>query len=401
MESVRKTVVFAIVCMIVGCAQTGPGTTRTATTGAGATADPLSERQADLDAREARLKQAEADLRARENRMSSAMESEQSIATMADVSLFPPDPRPGECYARVIIPAKYETTTENVLKREASERIEIVPATYTTEEESVLVREASTKLEIIPAEYEVVTERVMIKPASQKIVEVPAKYETKVERILDKPAHTVWKRGTDVTGKSSAAVSVSSVQDFIDRTGATKIVDTRVDDTGEIMCLVEVPATYKTVKTQVLVSPATTEVIDVPAEYGSVEKRVVKRPATTRELTIPAEYKTMKVSKIMAPSKENRIPVPAEYEVVTKSKKVTEEAIEWRPVLCQVNMTTSNVRALQTALKQEGCYECSVDGVIGPCTYRAAQCYAERKGLPSGSNYVTTQVIKTLGLNLN
>jgi hypothetical protein len=40
--------------------------------------------------------------------------------------------------------------------------------------------------------------------------------------------------------------------------------------TGEIMCLVEVPATYK----------------------------VMDTPPTTREVTVPAEYKTVKVQKL-------------------------------------------------------------------------------------------------------
>lgn len=402
MRRLTVSLMTAMACLVVGgCAQ--QSTQTSSTTAVSAAEEALAAREAELSSREARLRDAQSQLQQDRDSMSSASSNSASMssASSGDGSLFPPNPRPGECYARVIIPAKYDTSTERVLKRDASERIEVTPATYTSGEETVIVREASTKLEIVPAEYEVVQERVMVKPASKKIVEVPAKYESKTDRILDKPAHTVWKRGTDVTGSASAVTTKASIREFVNRTGSTKVVETRVDDTGEIMCLVEVPATYRTVTKQVLVSPGTTKVVEIPAEYKTVKKRVVKRPATTREVQIPAEYSTVKVTKIAAPAKERRIPIPAEYEVVSKSKKVADESIEWRPVLCQVNMTADNIQKLQTALKSEGCYECRIDGQMGPCTYRASQCYAKRKGLPAGSNYVTTQVIKSLGVTLD
>ena len=44
--------------------------------------------------------------------------------------LFPPAAKPGECYARVFVPATYRVEEERVLRRAASSRIEEVPATY-------------------------------------------------------------------------------------------------------------------------------------------------------------------------------------------------------------------------------------------------------------------------------
>ena len=45
------------------------------------------------------------------------------------------------------------------------------------------------------------------------------------------------------------------------------------------MCLVEVPATYKTVTKTVLKTPATTRKVETPAEYTTVRKQVMKTPA--------------------------------------------------------------------------------------------------------------------------
>ena len=36
--------------------------------------------------------------------------------------LLPPNAKPGECYARVLVPEQYQTTTQRVLKRELQGR---------------------------------------------------------------------------------------------------------------------------------------------------------------------------------------------------------------------------------------------------------------------------------------
>ena len=117
-----------------------------------------------------------------------------TIGYVAPDDLFPPNPAPGRCYARVLLPATYDVSEEQVLVKAAEQKIEIEEARYEWVEEAVLVKEASTRLETVPAEYETVTEQVLVKPEGRSLVTIPAKYKTTTERILDKPAHTVWKR---------------------------------------------------------------------------------------------------------------------------------------------------------------------------------------------------------------
>jgi len=328
----------------------------------------VAELESELSARDSSIKTAEAQAMSRDNGSTSS-------------NLFPPNPKVGECYARVMIPAKYRTVTEQVVKSDASERYEIIPARYETVEERVLVSEASVRLEVVPAEYQDVEERVMIKAASTKIIEIPAEYETVTERVLDKAAHTVWKKGP-------AAYQ------------AANVLTETTSDTGEIMCLVEVPATYKTVTKRVLRRPASTEVVEIPVEYRTVSKRVVKTPATTREVTIPAEYDTIQVTKLAAPAREQRIEIPAEFGVVTRTEKVSDANVEWRQVVCEVNLTRPNVIELQRALADKGYYKVGVDGIIGPQTLTAAQRYAADNNLPSGSNYIPVEVIESLDLDI-
>ena len=341
---------------------------------------------ADLEASERRISELESALEAKKMELATAEariadDAGQAGAVAMDASLFPPNPKAGECYARVLIPATYQTVSEQVVAREAGERVEVIPAQYETGEEPVLVKEASTTLEVVPAVYAEVQERVMVKPASTKIVEVPAAYETITERVVDKPAHTAWKKG-------SATLQTANV------------LSQATTDTGEIMCLVEVPASYKTVSKRVLVTPARTQQIEIPAEYKTVTKTVVKHPATTREVAIPAQYDTVTVTKLVSPADEKRIAIPAEYQTVTRTTKVNDEKMEWRQVMCEVNMTQDNVRALQTALADKGYYKAGVDGIFGGQTLSAAQKYALDNKLPAGSNYIPMEVVESLDLSL-
>ncbi len=298
--------------------------------------------------------------------------------SLTTATLFPPNPKPGHCYARVLLPATYDVSEERVLVRPAEKKIEIEEARYEWTEEAVLVKESATRLESVPAAYETVTERVLVKPAGRKLVTIPATYKTTKESILDKPAHTVWKRGR---GPIDNALKT-----------------TYDESTGEVMCLVEVPATYRTIEKRILIAPATTKEVATPAEYKTVTKKRLKTPARTREVTVPAEYETVRVQKLIEPAREQTIEVPAEYETVSKRAKLTDEKLAWREVLCDVNMTADVIRALQTRLSRSGHYGGRIDGLFGPKTIRAVNSYAKAKELPVGANYISIETATALGV---
>ena len=62
-----------------------------------------------------------------------------------------PNAKPGQCYAKVMVPAQYEIKPEKVMVREAAEKIETIPARYEWVEETVTVNAAQTKLVPVPA----------------------------------------------------------------------------------------------------------------------------------------------------------------------------------------------------------------------------------------------------------
>jgi hypothetical protein len=311
--------------------------------------------------------------RLEQDRESFSTASAQSSTPMSAPELLPPNAKAGECYARVFTAPTYKTEKLTVLKKDASQRIEIIPARYEMQSERVMIKEPSERIEVVPAKYEWVTEKVLVAPASERIEEVPAVYKTEYEKILDKPEHTIWKKGTGPITKIDAG-------------------------TGEIMCLVTVPATYKTVSKRILVSKATTRAIAIPAKYKTVKKRIVKAAPTTRTVTIPAEYKIIKARKLVQPGTTNSIPIKAEYTTITKRMKVTEGKMDWAPVLCKTNMNNQVGLRLQKSLKAAGFNPGPLDGVIGVQTMSATKAYQRAKGLSTGG--LTMETLGSLGVKL-
>ncbi len=287
--------------------------------------------------------------------------------------LFPPNPQPGGCYARVLVPAQYQTETIQVLKSEASERLEIIPAMFETIEETLVVQEAAERLEVIPATYEWVEEQVMVRPAFEKLENVPAEYELVSEKVVDKPAHVVWEKGRGLIEKVDFA-------------------------TGEIVCLKEIPATYRTVTKRVLKTPASTRTVEIPAEYATVKRRVMKTPPTTRTIAIPEETKVQKVQKVLSPATVKRIPIPEEHQSYTKRMKVAEERMAWKPVLCETNTTPQVLRQLQHSLKEQGFDPGPVDGALGAETMKAVVAFQKEQGLTIGG--LTAETLQALKLDL-
>jgi hypothetical protein len=364
-----RTSRLVFILLVAGLASSGcstmTGKTTTETTSTAAQDAALAEKDSEISSLQStinRLKQ------------SLAADESQKTATMAGVAgteLLPPNAKPGECYARVFIPPQYKTEDIRVVRREASSRIETTPPRFEWVDEQVLSRGASERLEVVPATYEWVEEQVLVRPASSRLETVPAVYDNISEKILDKPAHTMWKKGTGPI--------------------------TRVDEaTGEIMCLVEVPATYKTVTKRVQVKPATTREVEIPAEYKTVKRRVMKTPPTTRKVEIPAEYTTMRVRKLAEPAKSNVIPIPEVADTVTKRIMVADGRIEWRPILCKTNTTPDIVARIQTALDKAGHNPGPIDGVIGAQTMAAVTSYQKSKGLATGG--ITINTLKSLGV---
>ena len=366
-------------CSTAGKLKDGVTDTAGGVLGGDDAATVAAEKKAELDSQAAALAARSADLDKRESLLAQqASASASAAASPAGTNygagdLLPPGAKPGQCFTRLWVPPKYETLSERILVEEEGERIEIIPAKFTTSKKRVLVKEATEKLVTVPATFKTVKERVLVKAATKKLIQVKPVYETVTERVQDKPAHTTWKKGTGPIQK-------------IDET------------TGEIMCLVEVPATFKTVKKRVLKKKASTSVQEIPAVYDTVEKRVIATQPSTRKVAVPAVYKTITVTEEATPAKERRIKIPAKYATVTKRKLTKEGMLDWREILCDTNMTRDRITSIQTALQRAGHNPGAIDGVIGADTMRAVNTYQRKKGLPV-DEYLNIATVRSLGVS--
>jgi len=308
-----------------------------------------------------------------------------TAAHAENIALTPPDAKAGECYAKVMSPAKYETVEEQVLIKEAGESISIVPAEYEIVEQEVEVIPASKKIipipatyrdvnetielqpaslvwktslgkkavevnrvmldvikalgldldaatpntcfkeiykpasykieteevlvqnernvsDVVPAEFETKEEQVEVVPATKEVVQIEAEYETVEEKVLVEEEKTVWKKGKNPAQQISGA-------------------------TGDIMCLVKIPAKYKTVKKQVLKSPARTEIKEIPAVIETIAvKKMIAEP-TVKYTLVPAVYETVE-KKILE--------TPAEFKWINSDTEKEEEWEETGKQICLV-----------------------------------------------------------------
>jgi peptidoglycan hydrolase-like protein with peptidoglycan-binding domain len=102
---------------------------------------------------------------------------------------------------------------------------------------------------------------------------------------------------------------------------------------------------------------------------------------------------------MVSPPQEKRIPIPEEYETVTRRQKVADRCLEWKPVLCETNMSPEVVMKIQQALNQAGYDPGPIDGTYGSQTRGAVTSYQKVKGLAEGE--LTYETIESLGVKIN
>lgn len=274
-----------------------------------------------------------------------------------------PDAKPGECYAKVMIPAQYKTETQEIVKRDAFDKIEIIPARYETVEEKVLVRQGGEKIVPIPAVYGVQEERIEIEPARLVWRQGDNKKARLADSSLVAGAHALGlpetaKAGQCFTEYHQPAQFKTETKKILKKEASKKfdVVPAKYETVEEKVLvsdatekLIEVPAKYETVTEKVLERAAYTTwkkgrgpveridngtgeimcLVEVPAKYKTIKKRVLKTPATTRKETVPAKYTMKKVRKLVSPATEKAIEIPAEYEVISKRVKTSDGKTTW------------------------------------------------------------------------
>jgi len=313
-----------------------------------------------------------------------------------------------------------------------------IEAQYETQITQVLVREAGESITIVPAVFETVTEDIEVKAATTQVVDVPAVYRAETESVLVEPSRNVWQscglveRSDSTAGEVMCLVNVPErfetlTKTVLDTPATTKTVTIpAVTKTIEVQRLVEpakemreeLPAEYKTVSKRVKTADATFfwlakdaavesnaratgRVVcydQQPAEFATVEKQVLVEPASTVSVAVPEVFESIEVQELVAPANERRIEIPARTRMVTSRVQTAPAVLEWRQVLCEVDMTPKAISSIQNELNREGYNPGPIDGILGRQTMNAMEQFQTQNDLGIGG--ITYEALELLGLDL-
>lgn len=240
--------------------------------------------------------------------------------------------------------------------------------------------------------YETVTEQVLAKEASSRIERMPAKYETITEQIEVSPASTKWvKKKADKNCLSAnpedclvwCLVEVPASYRTLTKTQRVGCDEGYTDTGDDCTRVIEIPATYTTRTYEKLVTPATTRLTEVPAKYETrtYQKLVSSPQATTTE--VPAVYTTRSFQKVATPASTEVVEVPAKYETRSYQKLASPAVVN----------TTEVPAKYTTRTYQKLVKDATTESVTVPAAY-ASRTY-RKLASPASSNTVTVPAAYT------
>ncbi|MEM1088126.1 MAG: peptidoglycan-binding protein [Pseudomonadota bacterium] len=285
-----------------------------------------------------------------------------------------PQARPGECFARMQIPAQYETQPKKVSVAQGYERARVMQAEFATDFEEIIVKDAHTRYVVRQPKFAVQQQQVMLRPSYDRLEVVPARFSYSREKVQVSEPRLVWKRGIGLSG--------------ISRT------DPR---TGETWCLVEEPGRTITINKRVVTQPEQVRRVPVPAQTVSVARQVLIDEGGVEKVSVPAQTRRMTVQRLVAPGRVDTFNAPEEFDTVEQRILTAPERFEWVSVLCDTNAGPNTIKSLQQALASRGLYRGSIDGIMGPRTRKALVEFQRGAGLPH-AGYLTTDTMAALGV---
>ena len=229
----------------------------------------------------------------------------------------PPFARPGQCFAKLVEPARFETVRDRVLVSPGRTDTRVIPARRHWEDRPVLLEPERREPVSIPPVLRTVSAPVVVRPATVRTTVIPAEYRDVAETVMVSPPRRYWRRSQSVPGY-----------------GPTWVGRTRMEPTGEVVCLVEEPARYETVWRRVCVHPEQRVDTPVPAEVRYVSRQVVAEPGRTEERVIPARWGSQRVEVVDVPERVERIDTPPAFREVERQRQVAPERVRWVETAC-------------------------------------------------------------------
>ena len=261
--------------------------------------------------------------------------------------LLPPVSHAGECYARVKIPARYESTSQTVMTHAPYETMRVSEPEFRSRTEQVMVKEPSVRFEVRQPTFKSITEKVVTRPSYEKLSVSPPQFSTVTETFAMSEPRLVWKKGNpaDLIRQGytihSTADGGAYGKGYSSTTQYGAMGGERCGPTCEIWCLVEEPGVKKSFQRRVMSSPGEVRRHTVPAQYQHITKQVVADPGGVREIQVPGEYRSVTVHDLVRPAESYSELTPPTYGEVHGKVMVEAERYEWRRVVCKPGTAVS------------------------------------------------------------
>jgi len=298
--------------------------------------------------------------------------------------LVPHASNPGECYARIEVPAEYSTSSEQIMVEEGYSTVEVHQPTLATRQENVMVKEASVRYQVRQPTYRSTTEQMLVRPAYDKLSVSAPQFSTVTETIQTSAPRLVWKRGNPGKLAAQGYTIHSTANGGSYGQGHSGITEFRgATECGaacEIWCLVEEPGEQVQFNRKVMTSPGQVQRQTVPAKYRTIHKQVVSDPGGVEEIPVPAQYRSVTVEDVVDPGGERVVNVPPKYADVATKHLVSPSRYEWRRVLCAPGTGT---------IKSSASYGSSQSVYTSGSTYSSGSSYSSGSHT-SGTYYGTS-----------
>ena len=286
--------------------------------------------------------------------------------------------KPGQCFTKSFYPPKVTKTTrikstKKVLITDSSVKYEVIPAKYTWEPKRVKVSDGTEKIVTTPAVYKTVYERVMVEPSSKiwrrdNFQASPKAFSSCVESAksslgieVDNIAvgscfyeHLIPAKYENITSKILLA---EASERYVVTPATYKKVTKKIVTDSTTAKLIPSVAKYKKVKAKVEVEPARTEwrktvchnrgceqsevicLTEVPTTYKNVTKRIVLEPSVKKSISVEPKFKTFYTQELLTPASQRKIQIPRKYQTIVQKKRVSDEKHYWTDAFGQ-NATT-------------------------------------------------------------
>ena len=266
---------------------------------------------------------------------------------------------PGKCYAKCYTPTTYEKVTVPVTIKAASMRVEFTPASFADASEQilakagrvdyspvaakfekaskkVLVKDSYKVLKIIPAKFETIKEEVLVKEAYKIAKVIPATYKTETFQKMVKPGYTVYEKKPVEYKTVEEVIEVAPKSaKYVNKKSGNDCKSANPDDCI-IVCVVEIPAQYKTVYKKVkgtceegwmLKGDDCVKTTKVDPVYKTYKKKVIDTPSKVEYTEVPAVYKTRTYKKLVADARVEEQIIPAVYKDWEYDKMVADATV--------------------------------------------------------------------------